>query len=461
MATRAILCAPEMRDSRIPLVAIVGRPNVGKSTLFNRYAGRRRAIVEDISGLTRDRIAEEVEVEGRHVLLVDTAGLDAAADQGLPAAVQAQAWSAVEEADAILFVTDGRAGLLPEDEDLARTLRRSAKPTALAVNKVDLPQHEALVGDFHALGFETTVGVSAAHGRGAWDALEELVARLEAPGALPEEDLEETRIAVVGRPNVGKSSLVNRIAGTERVVVADEPGPTRDSVDIQVEGDGARFRLVDTAGLRRPGRRIRTLERATALMSVRALERAHVAFVLVDAEEGFSDQDARVARLARERGRPVAILANKWDRVQAEDRERVRADIRDGLRFMRDAPLMSISARTGAGLGGLFATAQRLREVAQRRIPTAELNRWLKDAVQRHEPALAQRGARRRPLKFLYATQASVNPPTFVLFCTEPRSVAASYRRFLENRLRECFDFAGTPVRLRLRARGAGAAGKG
>jgi len=443
-----------MRGSQIPLVAIVGRPNVGKSTLFNRYAGHRRAIVEDVPGLTRDRIAEEVEVEGRNVLLVDTAGLEAAAERGLPAAVQAQAWSAVEEADAILFVADGRAGLLPEDEQLARTLRRSAKPTALAVNKIDLPQHEALVGDFHALGFETTVGVSAAHGRGAWDALEELVARLEILSVAPEAEEDETRIAVVGRPNVGKSSLVNRIAGAERVVVADEPGTTRDSVDIRVEGDAGLFRLVDTAGLRRPGRRTRTLERATALMSVRALERAHVAFVLVDAEEGFSDQDARVARLTRDRGRPAAILANKWDRVDAGQREKVRADIRHGLRFMPDAPLLAISARTGAGLGGLLAAAQRLREVTQRRIPTAELNRWLRDAVQRHEPALAQRGMRRRPLKFLYATQTSVSPPTFVLFCTEPASVATSYRRFLENRLRERFDFGGTPVRLLLRSRG-------
>lgn len=450
-----------MRASQLPLVAIVGRPNVGKSTLFNRYAGWRRAIVEDVPGLTRDRIAEEVQVEGRSVLLVDTAGLEVAADQGLSSAVQAQAWSAVEEADAILFVADGRAGLLPEDEQLARTLRRSSKPTALAVNKIDLPQHEPLVGDFHALGFEMTVGVSAAHGRGAWDALEELVASLEAPSELAEEAFEETRIAVVGRPNVGKSSLINRIAGTERVVVADEPGTTRDSVDIQVESAGARFRLVDTAGLRRPGRRIRFLERASALMSVRALERAHVAFVLVDAAEGFNDQDARVARLARERGRPAAILANKWDRVERGRREGVREEIRDGLRFMPDAPLLAISAHTGAGLGKLFATAQQLREVAQRRIPTAELNRWLQDAVQRHEPALAQRGMRRRPLKFLYATQTSVSPPTFVLFCTEPRSVASSYRRFLENRLRERFDFAGTPVRLRLRSRRAGTSERG
>lgn len=450
-----------MRASQIPLVAIVGRPNVGKSTLFNRYAGRRRAIVENVPGLTRDRIAEEIEVEGRSVLLVDTAGLEVAADRGLRAAVQAQAWSAVEQADAILFVADGRAGLLPEDEHLARTLRRSAKPTALAVNKIDLPQHEPLVADFYALGFEITVGVSAAHGRGAWDALEGLVGRLDAPTSTPPEESEETRIAVVGRPNVGKSSLVNRIAGTERVVVSDEPGTTRDSVDIQVESDGRRFRLVDTAGLRRPGRRTRTLERATALMAVRALERAHVAFVLLDAEEGFNDQDARVARLSRERGRPTVILANKWDRVEAGQREKARAAIRDGLRFMPDAPVRAISARNGAGLGDLFAVAQQLREVTQRRIPTAELNRWLAEAVRRHEPALAQRGTRRRPLKFLYATQASVSPPTFVLFCTEPRAVAASYRRFLENRLRERFDFAGTPLRLLLRARREGASGRG
>jgi GTP-binding protein len=442
-----------MSEVRLPLVAIVGRPNVGKSTLFNRYAGRRRALVEDIPGVTRDRIVEEVEAAGRSLLLVDTAGLDREAEEGLPAAVQAQAWSAVEDADAILFLVDGQAGLLPEDQQIARTLRRTAKPMALLVNKTDLPQHEDRVGDFYSLGFERTVGVSAAHGRGAWDALEDLM--LSLPESPPPDPLPEgtIRIAIVGRPNVGKSSLVNRIAGEQRVVVSDVPGTTRDTVDIHIDHEDEHYVLVDTAGLRRPGRRIETTERTSALMTVRALERADVAFVLVDAGEGLTDQDAKVAALARERGRAVAVLANKWDLVPGEEAERFRENLEHSLRFMPDAPVMRISALRGSGLKRLFPTARQLYAAARRRIPTADLNRWLEDATARHEPAMAQRGRRKRPLKFFYATQASVAPPTFVLFCTDPQAVQPSYRRFLENRLRERFDLEGTPVRIRLRTR--------
>jgi GTP-binding protein len=427
-----------MTRPELPIVAIVGRPNVGKSTLFNRYAGRRRVLVEDTPGITRDRIAEEIEVGGRHILLVDTAGLDAAAEQGLEAAVQAQAWSAVEDADAILLVTDGQCGVMPEDEVLARTLHR--------------------VGDFYALGFESTHGVSAEHGGGAFDALEDLVAALPPSPPIAPRPEGEVRIAVVGRPNVGKSSLVNRLAGGTHVVVSDVPGTTRDAVDISIERDGQHFLLVDTAGLRRTGRRTRTAERGSALMTVRALERADVALLLVDAAEGFTDQDARVASLARERGRATAILANKWDLVAGDDGDRgrvVREAIRHGLRFMADAPLLAVSAKTGAGMGRIFDTVRRLRAATERRITTADLNRWLSDATRRHEPAMAQRGSRRRPLKFFYATQTAVRPPTFVLFCTEPRAVQPAYRRFLENRLRETFDLEGTPVRLRLRPRPA------
>ena len=443
-------------SSHLPIVAIVGRPNVGKSTLFNRYAGHRRALVEDRPGLTRDRIAEEVEVAGRKVLIVDTAGLDRGAREALETAVQSQAWAAVRDADAILFVTDGKSGVLPEDEELARTLRQTAKPLLLAVNKVDRPSHEARVAEFHALGLEPTRGISAEHGSGAWDALEELVAALP-PATESETDADEgTRIAIVGRPNVGKSSLLNRLVGEERVVVSDVPGTTRDAVDIRVERDGARFTLVDTAGLRRPGRRTRLAERGSAILTVRALERAEVSLVVIDAAEGFTDQDAAVARLTRERGCAAAVLANKWDRVAkrgADAARRTREAIEYGLRFMPDAPVLQVSALTGAGVGKLFARVQRLQEASQRRIATADLNRWLQEAVRRHEPAMAQRGARRRPLKFFYAAQSAVRPPTFVLFCTDPAAVQPSYRRFLENRLRESFDLAGTPVRLRLRAR--------
>ena len=441
--------------AKLPIVAIVGRPNVGKSTLFNRYAGRRRALVADRPGITRDRIAEEIMVGSRSVLLVDTAGLDPDAEAGLPAAIQAQARAAVADADAILFLVDGKSGLLPEDEALARTLHRAAKPLLLAVNKVDLPQHEARIAEFHGLGFDPVRAVSAEHGRGAWDALEELVAELpEAPA--PEPAGEGVCMALVGRPNVGKSSLVNRLAGGERVVVSEVPGTTRDTTDTRIERDGEVFTIVDTAGLRRAGRRTRMAERGSALMTVRSLERAEVALVMLDASEGFTDQDARIANLARERGCATGVLANKWDRLGEQgngDPDALREAIRHGLRFMADAPVLATSAKTGAGCERIFPLVRRLVTAADLRIGTADLNRWLRDAVARHEPAMAQRGTRRRPLKFFYATQTGVRPPTFVLFCTEPTAVQTSYRRFLENRLRETFDLEGTPVRLRLRAR--------
>ena len=448
-----------MSRPALPIIAIVGRPNVGKSTLFNRYAGHRRALVEDRPGITRDRIAEEIEVGDRRVLVVDTAGLDAEAEAGLPAAVQRQAWSAIRDADAILWVTDAQTGALPDDEELARTLRKTAKPVTLAVNKVDVPKHMARVHEFHGLGFERTRGISAEHATGAWDALEELVALLPPAEQSDTEEAPGIRIAVVGRPNVGKSSLVNRLLGEERVVVSEEPGTTRDAIDAVLERDGELYTLVDTAGLRRPGRRNETTEYVSALMTVRALERADVALMLVDAGEGCTDQDARVGRLTRDRGVAALVLANKWDRLRGSDRAKeVLEDIAHGLRFMSDAPVLAVSAKTGAGLGALFERVRDLHETSRRQISTAELNRWLQDAVRRHEPSMAQRGSRKRPLKFFYATQTGVRPPAFTLFCSEPDAVLPSYVRFLENRLRDAFELAGTPVRIRLRARSRRAA---
>jgi GTP-binding protein len=447
-----------MPPGRLPLVAIVGRPNVGKSTLFNRYAGRRKALVEDVPGLTRDRIAEEVRAGARRVLVVDTAGLEPDAGTGVAGAVQRQAREAVRQADAILFVVDGRDGPLPDDAEIARQLRRTAKPVLLAVNKIDVPAHDAQVAEFARLGLGEPRGVSAEHGRGAWDALEELVARLPAPGAdepAPAPADGALRIAIVGRPNVGKSSLANALVGSERMVVSEEPGTTRDAVDVRLDTPQGPLVLVDTAGVRRPGRRTRTGERGGALMTVRALERAQLALVVIDAAAGVTDQDARVAALALERGCATVVVANKWDLVPGADARRVRESVARGLRFLPDAPCLAVSARTGRGVERVLPLARRVAAQVHRRVPTAELNRWLRSAVARHEPAMAQRGSRRRPLKFFYATQIGVTPPTFVLFCTEPRSVLPAYRRFLENQLRAEFGFAGTPLRLVLRARRA------
>jgi GTP-binding protein len=442
-----------------PIVAIVGRPNVGKSTLFNRYAGYRRALVDDTPGVTRDRIAEAVQVGSRRVLVVDTAGLDPDPESAIDAAVQGQARAAVAAADAILLVVDGRAGVLPQERELARWLLRAEKPIAVAVNKIDAPQHEGLVAEFHALGLPRVRGVSAEHGAGAWDLLEELVAALPAPAeeepppaAQAEGERAPIRVALVGRPNVGKSSLLNRLAGEERVVVADEPGTTRDAVDVTFREGEHVYVFVDTAGLRRPGRRDRLAERGGALMAVRAIERADVALVVMDAGEGITDQDLHLLGLVRERGRAAVLLANKWDLVG----ERARAldeEIARRLRGMPDVPVLRVSARTGRGVERVLGRVRRLARVAGREIATPELNRWLQDTVRLHDPALAQRGPRKRLMKFFYATQTATRPPTFLLFCTEPSAVQPSYRRFLENRLRERFGLAGVPIRLRLRKR--------
>jgi GTP-binding protein len=450
--------------SPLPIVAIVGRPNVGKSTLFNRWAGQRRALVADTPGVTRDRVTAQVEVGGRRVLLVDTAGLDPDAEGRIDAAVQAQVQVALEQADAVVLVVDGQAGLLPEEKEIARRLRRTRRPLAVAVNKIDSRAHEVRVAEFHALGLEPLRGVSAEHGSGAWDLLEELVARLpgDAGGSTEPRSREGPEaesalaVALVGRPNTGKSSLLNRLVGYERVVVSDQPGTTRDSVDVRIERDEGAYVFVDTAGLRRPGRRDRLVERASAFLALRALERARVALVMVDADEGLTDQDVRVLAMVRERGRACALVLNKWDLVQARGRDavaRVEHEAERRLTGFADVPILRLSAWTGRGMGRIFPVLRRLGAASGRRVPTAELNRWLAECVALHQPAMAQRGVRRRPVRLLYATQTGTHPPSFVVFCSQPTAVQPSYLRFLEKRLRERFSLEGVPIRLRLRPR--------
>jgi GTP-binding protein len=373
--------------------------------------------------------------------------------------VQAQARAALEVADAIVFVTDGQAGLVPQEHEIAQLLRRTRKPVAVAVNKLDVPSHAPRMLEFHALGLEPVRAISAEHGSGAFDLLEEIAAALPAEAENEREEGRDDaplRIAIVGRPNVGKSSLLNQLAGEERVVVSGEAGTTRDSVDVQIERDGRRILFVDTAGMRRPGRRDRLVERGSALMAVRAIEAADVALVLMDAAEGFADQDLRVISLVRERGRPLLLLANKWDKLATPEQAKQRRDeIARRLRALPDVPVLEVSAKTGKGLHKLLDRATQVAASAAQEISTSVLNRWLQDSVRKHEPSMAQRGTRKRPIKFFYATQVATRPPTFALFCTEPSAVLDSYRRFLENRLREEFGFEGVPVRLRLRKRHA------
>ncbi len=455
-------------SKRLPMVALVGRPNVGKSTLFNRYAGYRRALVADQPGLTRDRIAEKIDVEGRTIWLVDTAGLDASSHgENLETAVQAQAQSAVDSADVILFIVDGKLGLVPEDEAIAATLRRSGKAIGLLVNKIDQPKHhQDRLNDFYRLGIEHTFAVSGEHGVGAFAALESVLESLPSDFAPDDSDSPEdtsesrpTRIAIVGRPNVGKSSIANRLAGENRVVVSDSPGTTRDAVDISISRDGEDYVLVDTAGIRKIARRKGPGERGGALMTLRSLERAELALLVVDAAEGIADQDARVASLMREQGCAALVLANKWDLVDADRREDVLADIAHGLRFMSDVSIVPVSAQTGAGFGALFRKLRKVAAASQLRISTADLNRWLQDVSEKHPPSMASRGFSRKPNKLFYASQVAVAPPVFIVFCSDPKAIQTSYVRFLENRLRESFGFEGTPVRVRLRARSGGRKG--
>jgi len=458
-----------------PIVALVGRPNVGKSTLFNRLAGERLAVVDEMPGTTRDRIVAEAEWNGIAFDIVDTGGLDPAAGRlrATPATdpatyleeIRHQAEAACREADAILLIVDVIDGVTAADADVAQFLRRQRRQgrqarVLLVVNKCDTPKHESRAAEFHRLGFARVRAISAEHGRGAWDVLEEIVAELptqvvEEGTTDPDSDHPDAiRVAVVGRPNVGKSSLVNRLLGAERMVVSDEGGTTRDAIDSVLERRDGVYVLVDTAGLRRQGRRDRIGERTSALMAVRSLERADVALVVTDAADGFTDQDATVLGLARDSGCATAVLLNKWDLVhQRGASERAREAVLERLRFAADTPILAIAAKTGLRVDKVLPLVRKLAKAARRRISTAELNRWLKDATDAHEPAMAQRGTRKRPLRLLYATQVGVRPPSIVIFCSDPAGVKESYLRYLENRLRERFDLGGTPLRIQLRSR--------
>jgi GTP-binding protein len=435
---------------RLPVVAIVGRPNVGKSTLFNRLIGSRKAIVRDTPGVTRDRIHGTCEFAGWRATVIDTGGLDPSSDEPLTTQVRKQVLAAIAEADALVFVVDGREGLTPLDEEVARLLRRVAKPVLVAVNKVDAKAHEAGAAEAYGLGMEPVLPVSAEHGRGVAELIAALAARLPAPPGGAAEESGPLRIAVVGRPNVGKSSLVNAIAGQDRVVVHAEPGTTRDAVDTLVTVEGRPYVLVDTAGLRRKGRTEGALDKLSAVMALRSLERADLAVVVLDAGEGVTTQDARIAGYAEAAGRAVVLVLNKWDLVGAADRapELVRA-LRERLPFLTHAPVVFTSARAGTGLRDLFETIDRVAREYGKEISTGELNRALMAAVERRPPA----GVHGKTLKIFYGTQTATRPPTFLLFVNDPAALHFSYERYLVSALRERFGLAGCAVRLRVRRR--------
>ncbi|MGE5552618.1 MAG: ribosome biogenesis GTPase Der [Betaproteobacteria bacterium] len=439
------------RGVGLALVAIVGRPNVGKSALFNRLTARRTAIVEATPGVTRDRLYQRCEWGQKPFVLVDTGGIEPESDDPIVGQTRRQADLAMREADVILFVVDGRDGLLPADEEVAERLRRTRKPVLLVVNKTEgLPPDEA-AGDFYALGLGEPLLISAVHGLGIGDLLDEIVHRLPEPRAEPV-DPAVTRVTVVGRPNVGKSSLVNAVLGEERVITSDIPGTTRDAVDTPFTRDGRHYVVVDTAGIRRRTSIKQAVERYSVLRAMRAVERSDIVLMVLDATAGVTDQDRRIAGLGHEAGRGTILVVNKWDLVEKDQRtvdvftRRIRAD----LAFLDYAPLIFVSARQGKRIPQLMDLVDYVAEQQNRRIQTSHLNEVLSEAVARQEPP-SDKG---RALKVYYATQVGVKPPTFVLFVNDPGLLHFSYVRYLENRLREAYGFEGTPLILKARARG-------
>jgi GTP-binding protein len=438
-----------------PIVAIVGRPNVGKSTLFNRLVGERQAIVQNEPGTTRDRVYGLAEWGGAEFTLVDTGGLENdeiasdRADHEIVRSTRAQARSAIDEADVIVFMVDAKSGLTAGDHDIADILRRADKPTLLAANKADSAERRANTFEFYELGVGEPVAVSAYHGNGTGDLLDRIVESL--PEAEEEEETEGPNIAIVGRPNVGKSRLLNALLGQERSIVSDVPGTTRDSLDTELLWEGQPITLVDTAGIRRRGRVDQGIERFSVMRSMRAIDRSDVVLLVIDATEDFTAQDLHIAGYVEDQKKGMVVVVNKWDLVEkdAKTMDEYRARAQRQLDFMPYAPLVFISAKFGQRVDRVIDAALEVINERRKRISTANLNKVLKDAVAKHPPAS-------RPgkwLKFYYATQADTEPPTFVIFCNDPKQIHFSYRRYLENEFREVFGFSGTPLRLSFRGR--------
>ena len=441
-----------------PIVALVGRPNVGKSTLFNRIVGERRAIVQNEPGTTRDRVYGAAEWIGAEFTVVDTGGLQdddelrresTDSEAKIARETRDQAIAAIAEADVIVFLVDVTTGPTAGDHEIAGLLRRADKPTLLAVNKADSIQRRENAVEFYELGLGEPIAISAYHGNGVGDLLDRVVENL--PEAEEEPELEGPRIAIVGRPNVGKSRLLNALLGQDRAIVSDVPGTTRDSLDTEIEWEGQPITLIDTAGIRRRGRVEQGIERVSVLRSMRAIDRADVVVLVIDATEGFTAQDLHIAGYVEEQKKGLVVAINKWDLIEKgpSTMDEYRALARRELDFVAYAPLVFISAKLGQRVAQVIEAALEVLKQREKRVPTAALNRMLKEAVAKHQPPS-------RPgkwLKFYYATQADTAPPTFVIFCNDPKQVHFSYRRYLENELRDTFGFEGTPIRISFRSR--------
>jgi GTPase len=433
-----------------PIVALVGRPNVGKSTLFNRLAGRRLAIVHDLPGVTRDRHYADADIHGRQVLLLDTGGFDPESEDPLGRGIAQQVEIAIDEADVVICVLDAEEAPMPADREAVRLLRRAQKPVLWVANKADNPARELEANELFALGIDDLVFVSAAHGRGVAELSEAIVKRLPEAAAEPGVEGDAApRVALIGRPNAGKSSLLNRLSGAERALVDARPGTTRDPLDVRVEFAGKSYVVVDTAGIRRRPRVEEGIEAASVVRSLRSLERAQVVVLMCDASEGVTDQDARLLGLCIERGRAVVIGLNKIDLMRGADRKRAIEQAEDALRFARWAPLVPLSAQQGSGVAELMKNVELAATEFEKRVPTGALNRFFEEVLERRQPPT--RGG--RAPRIYYVTQAEVAPPMFVAMCNAPEAIADSYKRFLTNQIREAFGFSAVPLNVIYRKR--------
>lgn len=432
-----------------PVVAIVGRPNVGKSTIFNRIVGERISIVEDIPGITRDRLYSSADWLTHEFNIIDTGGIEIG-DEPFLEQIRQQAEIAIQEADVIIFLTNGREGVTAADEQVAKILYKTKKPVVLAINKIDNPDMRSMIYDFYSLGFGEPFPISGSHGLGLGDLLDEVAKNF------PEQDEEEypdnvIKFSLIGRPNVGKSSLVNSFLGDERVIVSEIAGTTRDAIDTQYEYDDQPYVIIDTAGMRKKGKVYETTEKYSVLRALRAIERSDVVLVVLNAEEGIQEQDKKIAGYAHEAGKAVIIVVNKWDAVEKDEKtmNKTTKMIREHFLFLDYAPIIFVSAKTNQRVHSILPIINRVSENHAMRVTSSVLNEVIEDSVARN-PAPTDKGRR---LRIYYATQVAIKPPTFVVFVNEPEIMHFSYERFLENRIRESFDFEGTPIRLITRAR--------
>ena len=436
-----------------PLVAIVGRPNVGKSMLFNKLTGQRTSIVEDTPGVTRDRIYGDCEWCNRHFSLVDTGGIEPSTDNDMLKFMRRQAEIGIELADAIIMVVDVRSGVTAADQDVATMLRKSKKPVALAVNKCDsIGTVNPDVFEFYSLGIGDLFETSAVHGHGTGDLLDWVLDNIPQEDETEDED-DIIKVAIVGKPNVGKSSLLNRILGEERVIVSNVAGTTRDAIDSYFENDTGKYCFIDTAGMRRKSKVDDIIEKYSNMRTVAAIERADVCLILIDANDGVTEQDTKIAGLVHEAGKAAIIVVNKWDAVENKETNTMRDKelaVKEGLAYMPYAPVVFLSALTGQRVDRIFQTIQDVHEQNTKRITTGALNSVLADATSRVQPP-TDKGRR---LKIYYMTQASTKPPHFVIFCNDARLFHFSYQRYLENQIREVFGLMGTPIRITIRQKG-------